>query len=411
MEPKSLLKLLRPSASKRWLSCPGSVGLQLAHPDKCPDGSSSFAEEGTLAHATAEAMLKHLPMPEGLANVSADVREEILGHAADYAALVTKEVNADTRLEVEYRVPLFYASLLPPSADPADALGTCDALVWNLRENTLHIFDLKYGKGVPVHAEGNTQLIIYALSVVAEMRDLLGLPERVIMTIYQPRCNDGEPAERTVEMLWEDVEDWWLRIDRAVTGIENDEEPFSLRDCVPSDDACRFCPCAGFCAARANELLGDLPVSDDDEPVAASPEALTTEALLAIMRKADAITRLLKDVDAYLLDRAVSHGESLPGWKVVEGVKRRVWTDEAVALTRLKELTQNRTEGLVKTSLVTPAQAESFLKKLGRKDLVAVVADELTTKPQGGPQLAPATDKRPEFKPTSAAREFQDVED
>lgn len=408
MEPKSLLKLLRPSASKRWLFCPGSVGLQLAHPDKCPDGSSSFAEEGTLAHATAEAMLKHLPMPEGLASVSAEVREEILGHAADYAALVMREVNADTRLEVEYRVPLFYAGLLPPSADPADALGTCDALVWNLRENTLHIFDLKYGKGVPVHAEGNTQLIIYALSAVLEMRDLLGLPERVIMTIYQPRCNDGEPAERTVEMLWGDMSEWLHRIDRAVRVFANGGAALESR---PSNDACRFCPCAGFCAARANELLGDLPVSDGDEPVAASPEALTTEALLAIMRKADAITKLLKDVDAYLLDRAVSHGESLPGWKVVEGVKCRVWTDEAAALARLKELTQNRTEGLVKTSLVTPAQAESFLKKLGRKDLAAVVADELTTKPQGGPQLAPATDKRPEFKPTSAAKEFQDVED
>ena len=47
--------LLAPSAAHRWLSCPGSVpfGLQF------PDGESSFfAEEGTLAHAAAECILR-----------------------------------------------------------------------------------------------------------------------------------------------------------------------------------------------------------------------------------------------------------------------------------------------------------------------------------------------------------------
>ena len=45
------------SAAYRWINCPGSVALS----DQCPDpGSSSYADEGTVAHSLAELKLRHV---------------------------------------------------------------------------------------------------------------------------------------------------------------------------------------------------------------------------------------------------------------------------------------------------------------------------------------------------------------
>lgn len=44
---------LSPSSAERWMNCPGSVVLSEGMPDK----TTQFAEEGTMAHAVAEAML------------------------------------------------------------------------------------------------------------------------------------------------------------------------------------------------------------------------------------------------------------------------------------------------------------------------------------------------------------------
>ena len=42
------------SSAKRWMSCPGSVKLAA----QFPQGSSKFADEGSLAHALAENLIQ-----------------------------------------------------------------------------------------------------------------------------------------------------------------------------------------------------------------------------------------------------------------------------------------------------------------------------------------------------------------
>ena len=44
------------SSSKRWMTCPGSVVLE----EQMDEETSAYAEEGTKAHALAEAKLRHL---------------------------------------------------------------------------------------------------------------------------------------------------------------------------------------------------------------------------------------------------------------------------------------------------------------------------------------------------------------
>lgn len=57
----------------------------------------------------------------------------------------------------------------------------------------LHIIDFKYGKGVPVSAEGNPQLSLYALGAYEAYKILYPI-ERIELHIVQPRISD-EPSE------------------------------------------------------------------------------------------------------------------------------------------------------------------------------------------------------------------------
>src|SRR4029079_12509676 len=91
---------------------------------------------------------------------------------------------------VESKIPLFYSP---------DENGTVDYLYARVGLNgeieEIFIRDLKFGSGVPVDAEENTQLAIYAWSVILLLANLLGdIPGHVPVSIgiHQPRYRDDE---------------------------------------------------------------------------------------------------------------------------------------------------------------------------------------------------------------------------
>ncbi|MCV6070290.1 DUF2800 domain-containing protein, partial [Escherichia coli] len=68
-----------------------------------------------------------------------------------------------------------------------DGFGTADCIL--IGGGVLHIIDFKYGKGVPVPAEGNPQLSLYALGAYETYKILYPI-ETIRMSIVQPRLTD-----------------------------------------------------------------------------------------------------------------------------------------------------------------------------------------------------------------------------
>ena len=155
-----------PSHAAIWGTCTAAPELE----KNIPDSGSPYAAEGTLAHAIAELKLnkKFTPMSAGeykkkLAELKADplYQPEMDGHTDTYIDEIVKTCHAfperpyivaEKRLDMGHIVP--------------DCFGTADCIV--LCGDTLHIFDFKYGKGVPVSAGNNPQLRLYALGAVSE---------------------------------------------------------------------------------------------------------------------------------------------------------------------------------------------------------------------------------------------------
>src|SRR5690606_39589774 len=92
--------------------------------------------------------------------------------------LAAKSRSKDAIVLLEERLDFSY--LIP------EGFGTGDVVI--ISEGILEIIDLKYGKGVPVSAEGNPQMRLYALGALDGFGWMYDIRE-VRMTIVQPRLD------------------------------------------------------------------------------------------------------------------------------------------------------------------------------------------------------------------------------
>ena len=178
MTPTPEHAYLSASAAHRWMACPGSPEAEAASPDV----ASPYAQEGTVAHelaalaltdpmAYAVAMGRGSPLPVSGVVPDEEMREAVSGYVEYIGKLRGRKF-------VEQRVDL--------SEWVSGGFGTADAIV--LHRRTLHVIDLKYGRGVRVDASNNPQLLLYALGAMALVADFVDV-RQVVLTIYQPRLD------------------------------------------------------------------------------------------------------------------------------------------------------------------------------------------------------------------------------
>lgn len=371
--------LLSASGAHRWLECTPSAQLEL----QFPQSASEYAEEGTAAHELCELTARYWLGEISEAEYENQRDELAKGKyynaemqecANDYAKFVAEKTAAaretceDTFTALEVRVDF--------SKYVKDGFGTGDCII--VSDNVLEIIDFKYGKGVRVEAAGNPQMKLYALGVYLEYNTLFDI-DSVRMTIFQPRLSGMQSSDEiTVKELLEWAEKYVKP--RAKLAYKGEGE------FAPSEEVCKFCRAKAQCKARADK---NLKLFDEAPDVL----LLTPEDAGKILEQAGDIQSWLADLES-LVSSTLLAGQPVAGWKMVEGRSNRRFTDELKVVTAMKAAGYDESL-LYERKLITLTQME---KDFGKK-AVAETLGELIVKPQGKPTLAPAKDKRPEFRP------------
>ena len=380
---------LSPSGAHRWMRCPGSVALEAPF----PDNSNRYSAEGTLAHDLAAHFLQDAVDPHTLVGTGATVdgfdftiSKEMAAFVVDYAKLV-REYAEGGMLLVEKRVDF------SPVIDVPDSFGTSDAII--IKGDELIVVDLKYGMGVKVDATENEQLQLYALGALNDFGILADFA-MVTMVIHQPRLNHVSEWSIPVAQL----EAFGKEAHLAAMEVL-DEGAQRLK---AGEKQCRFCKAKAVCPALNDNVslatAGVATVADFAEFL----PALAEDGLSTAMSRVELVEQWCKGIRAEV-ERRLLAGTPVEGYKLVAGRKgNRAWVDAAEAEQIMKKSFRLRDDDMYTKVLISPVAAEKLLKDTPKR--WARVQD-LITRGEGKPSVAPATDNRPALAIASIADEFR----
>lgn len=374
--------ILSASGASRWMACTPSAVLEQQFENK----SSVFAEEGTLAHELGELTLK-LNLGEITKRTfnskfkkiqenklySADMPDYVQTYVDTCLERVSeaKATTPDALFKIEQR--LDFSEWVP------DGFGTGDFVI--IADGTMEVCDLKYGKGVPVSANNNKQMMLYALGAIAEFNFLYDI-QKVRMTIIQPRLDNLSTFEVTTEDLLKWAEDYVRP--RAELAIKGKGE-------FCAGDHCKFCRAKAICRARAEKNM-ELAKYDFEEPA-----LLDNNDVAYILSKIDELVNWAGDVKDFALEQALN-GEEYDGFKVVEGRSNRKYADTEAIVEILRDNNFNDPDIFKPSELITLTNME---KLVGKKKLTELIGDYIV-KPPGKPTLVPIADKREPYNPAKA---------
>lgn len=355
--------ILSASSSNRWLECPPSARLN----DLVQDTVSPYAKEGTEAHVLCEHRLKEALEMESTDPIPhlAMYSQEMEDVANSYVLFILEIIEGASNPQVLIEQRLDFSDFVP------DGFGTGDCVI--LAEDTIHLADLKYGTGLIVEAEENTQLMLYGLGCLQLFDGIYDI-KKINMTIFQPRRDNIS----TYEMSKEDLLKWAEEYVKPRAKLAHD----GVGDFC-AGDWCQFCKVKATCRerARANLELAKLDF--------ALPPTLADEEIEEILGQLEDLTSWAKDIQEYALSRAKS-GKRWAGFKLVEGRSNRKYSDEEkVAETVAQAGYEPYEQKLLGITAMT--------KLLGNKKFNELLG-ELVIKPAGKATLVPESDKRPELE-------------
>ena len=364
--------VLSASGASRWLACTPSARLE----EQFPDSTSEYAKEGTLAHEVCE-----LKVRKNLIELMSTRTYNTKLKKLKENELWQDEMDKFTDAYLEYIQELVHSYSCSPavmvekkidfSQYVPEGFGTADCIV--IAEGTMHIIDFKYGKGVAVSAENNSQMKLYALGAYLEYSMLYPI-EKIRMAIIQPRL-ENEASES--EIFVAELMDWAENVVKPLA-----EKAYKGEGTYIAGNHCRFCRAKATCRERARMNLE------------ASKFEMKAGALLSdtevgeALKMAQDLAKWAEDLKEYALTESLK-GKIISGWKAVEGRSVRAFKDTDLAIKTIVD--SGIDEALLyERKQLTLAQIEKLLGAKQFKELVG----ELVEKAPGKPTLVLETDKR-----------------
>ena len=396
--PPEIHALLGASSAHRWLNCPPSARLGR----QFPDTASDYAAAGTVAHAIAELKARKYfvePMPARTYNA------KLKKLKADPHYDKGMDAATDVYLDHLKALAMSYGSVTPFVAlevrvDYGDyapeGYGTADCII--IGGDRMCVVDYKNGAGVPVEAENNPQLMLYALGALHVYAPIYGDGIKTIdLSIVQPNAGGVKRWTTTTEELY-----IW-----AVAKVKHAaRDAWEGKGDYAPGEWCRFCRARARCSARAAKML-DLESQLGGVPAGRIAQARSVEGtdvpILTDAQVGDVLTRALeleswvKDLKDYALAASLD-GHEIAGWETVAGRSTREWADQDAAFTAMQS------RGIPEAMLWErkPVSVAGLEKALGKKVFAEAAADLVIKRP-GKPTLVPVNDKRPPYNPATAA--------
>jgi hypothetical protein len=347
------------STASRVINCPGSVALVQRVP---PSPSSSYADVGTLLHGGMADLLNNVSLkPEHLIGRTYKdqvLTEEMVEEKIKPALAALNEIDPDETMSLEVEQVVSFGDLIPGAFGSADVVGR--------RGKRAIIIDWKFGDGVPVHAEGNLQLLFYAAAAARtpSLRWVFDGVKELELVIVQP------PHVRRWVTDMDALENFELNLVRAVRLSERPDAPLEV------GSHCRWCPAKPICPKMTGAI---------DRLVHNKLESLEADQLSAALMLADKLEDFIAAARKLAFDR-LEKDMPVPGYKLVPKRAVRQWVDENKAFAALSSMGIEPYE----QKLLSPAQAEKALKKSK-----LTLPDDLVVAVSSGSTIAPESDPRP----------------
>ena len=443
---------LSPSGAPAWLRC----HIKPWRERDLPDESSEFANEGTAAHFLRDACLQSGQdaadyIGKGIV-INADGTVGWFGEIGWLDDHSFFKVDLDMAREVQKSIDVLRelakdGTLYPEQqlaiehiTGEQGATGTCDTVI--VKETEIIIDDLKYGRGVPVSAELNEQLLMYG-SAALEEYDLLGEIKTVRLRISQPRLNNDSEWTISTDELRSRIAEIRKTADKINTG------PWNL-PATPGVKQCQFCKAKSNCDEYRESVLstiglefddldkGELAVSPQEverilanafgvkpkdvevsggavvvkpnirPALEASTEQITSKDdshLATCMDAIDLVEGWCKAIRAEIERRLLAGTFTDPRYKLVEGKRgARAWVSEAQAEAAMKAM-RLKVDQMYDLKVISPTSAEKVLAADHPRKW-AKLQDHITQS-QGRPSVAPLSDKR---KAIEVAVSFEPIE-
>lgn len=356
------------------MTCPGSL-----QGPPVEDKSTAHSAQGTFAHeiaakcldenVQASDFLLHRAKVDGF-DVECD--QEMVDAIDLYVDHIRDDLqDGDLRWT---EMPLLDAL----STIDTDLGGTADFVRYRPSTQSLRVTDLKFGAGVYVDAEDNTQAKVYALGAMLKV----GLPVKEIeVCIAQPRYEGAAPI-RTWTFPTSEVLDFVADLQDAAARTREPDAP------LVAGDHCKFCPRARECPEL--EKKQHALVSAQFDVAIPTDMKLVADLLGAI----PLVKERIKAIEEYAYNQAMK-GVEVPGYKLVDKVARRQWKSPDVVELWAK---QQGIDPYGERPLLSPAQIEAKLKELapkGKKKEAGAALEPLVEKISSGTALVPVGDNRP----------------
>jgi hypothetical protein len=377
--------LLSASGASRWINCTPSPRLE----EDFEESDSDFAAEGTLAHEFADLELNYrmkcIKLPKynariGLLRSHDKYASEMEGFVEEYVNYVLEQFNVAKKITpgaillIEEKINLTYFI--------EDGFGTGDAII--IADGCLEVIDFKYGKGVKVDAENNSQLMLYGLGALwaNELSYDIG---SVKVTVHQPRLDHISS--------WS-IDAMELNIWGRTTVTEKAKLAYAGEGDQCAGDWCRWCKVKPRCKALADQ---NLEIAKHDF---ADPQLMSDEELIEVFKQTPALTNWAKSIGEYLFKEALA-GKTWPEHKLVTGRSNRIWSnsDEAIKILG-KSYDQDQFMNIKLKGI-------GDIEKLVTKKNFDTRLGSCVIKPEGKPTLVHESDKRPALGIEQAKEDFK----